>query len=162
MKHIVIIGFAVLVMFFLIAFNLSDYNSRNNDIKEKKESEIAEMERRKGIISPPSKWDKVKDAKEKLQSTSEPSGNDENSAPVYSIVTDENGNISGYQPVKNVVYDDENNIISYDEDGDMISPEDYENMAAVTEPAPDNELSITKRTAPSARHDDEKFTIVVN
>jgi hypothetical protein len=146
-------------MFFLIAFNLSDYHNRNNNIKESRCAESAELaeKQRQAQDTQPSKWDKVNNAKEILQ-TAPPDEEQDNT--VYSIVTDENGNITGYQPVTNVLYDEDGNIISYDIAGEIISPQEYENISADMNK---QETTVTKRTIPDIhRNNDEKFTIVVN
>ena len=101
MKHIVIVGIAVFLMFFLIAFNLNDYNSRTEFLSESRMAESAEKaeKERKARDTEPNPWDKINNAKEKLQTAPPESAQTE---VLYSEITDENGEIAGYQAVENV------------------------------------------------------------
>ncbi len=160
MKYIVMIAIAFGIAFFLIAVNLGDYHSRNESFKEKKVSEsiaLAEKQR-EAMNTEPDMWDKVNNAKEKLQTTV-PQETDNNAE--YNVVTDENGEIIGYQQVENIEYDENGNVLSFDNVGDMISPEEY---AKVTAPPAENEATTTKRPIPDVnkyKKKDEKFTIIV-
>ena len=157
MKHIVIVGIAVFLMFFLIAFNLNDYNSRTEVLNESRiaESEKKAEKERKAQQTKPNPWDRINNAKEKLQ-TSPP----ENTQPeiLYSEITDENGEIAGYQAVENVTYDEDGNVISFDTVGDVISPEEYQNNInqAQTEPP-----STTRKIPDLWNKKETDFVIVV-
>ncbi len=160
MRYIVMIAAALGIAFFLIAINLGDYHSRNQNFKEQKVSESVALaeKQREAMNTEPDMWDKVNNAKEKLQTTvpQETQNNAE-----YSVVTDENGQIIGYQQVENVEYDENGNVLSFDNVGDVISPEEY---AQVTAPPVENEETTTKRPIPDVnkyRKKEAEFTIVV-
>lgn len=157
MKHIVIVGIAVFLMFFLIAFNLNDYNSRTEFLSESRMAESAEKaeKERKARDTEPNPWDRINNAKEKLQTAPPEAAQTE---VLYSEITDENGEIAGYQAVENVTYDEDGNVVSFDIVGDVISVDEYQNNInqAQTEPP-----STTRKIPDLWNKKETEFVIVV-
>lgn len=156
MKHIVIVGIAVAIMFFLIAFNLSDYHTLNTGLKESRIAESLEQaeKEREAQNTEANLWDIVHGVQEKTQTTVP-----EETSAAYSEITDENGAVIGYQQIDNITYDENGNIASFDTvDGAVLSPEEYNEMAANNAP----EETTTKRNIPDVYHKTEtEFRIVI-
>ena len=162
MKHIVIIAAAVLLIFFLIAFNLSDYNNLSTRSKEARISESIRQAQldAEAANTERSIWDKVHDLQEKNKTTTAPE--EENDMPLFMELRDENNEIYGYQQVENVTYDDEGNIQSFDKVGNMLTPEEYQKLAE--EYNQPEETTVTKRPIPdipSKKQTEQEFVITV-